>query len=40
LKNISFGKTKTDTRGRFEMKLKAGENDLGQAKVDPKLLKK
>ena len=40
LKNISFGKTKTDTRGRFEMKLKAGDNDLGQAKVDPKLLKK
>ena len=40
LKDVSFGKTKTDKRGRFEMKLKAGENDLGQAKVKATALSK
>ena len=40
VKDVSFGKTKTDKRGRFEMKIKAGENDLGQAKVKASTLTK
>jgi hypothetical protein len=33
VKNVSFKGGKTDIKGRFKMKLKPGENDLGTIKV-------
>jgi hypothetical protein len=33
VKNVSFKGGKTDTKGRFKMKLKPGSNDLGTIKV-------
>jgi plastocyanin len=33
LKNLSFAGGKSDTKGRYKVKLKAGENDLGEIKI-------
>ena len=40
LKNLTFTGGKADTKGRFKMKLKAGDNDLGEIKVPVSALKK
>jgi hypothetical protein len=33
LKSLSFTGGKTDTKGRYKVKLKAGDNDLGEIKI-------
>ena len=41
LKNVTFKGGKTDSKGRFKIKLKPGETtDLGDIKVDPSMFKK
>jgi hypothetical protein len=40
LKNVSYKGGKADGKGRFKIKLKPGENDLGDIKVSPSLFKK
>ncbi len=40
LKNATFKGGKADNRGRFKIKLKAGDNDLGDVKVAPSVFSK
>ncbi len=40
LKNVSFKGGKADSKGRFKIKLKPGDNDLGDIKVSGSLFKK
>jgi hypothetical protein len=40
LKNVSYKGGKADGKGRFKIKLKPGENDLGDIKVSPSVFKK
>ena len=40
LKNATFKGGKTDTRGRFKIKIKPGDNDLGDIKVNASMFKK
>lgn len=40
LKNVAFKGGKADTKGRFKLKLQAGDNDLGEIKVPVAALKK
>lgn len=40
LKNVSFKGGKADTKGRFKIKLKPGDNNLGEIKVSGSVFKK
>jgi plastocyanin len=40
LKNVTYKGGKADTRGRFKIKLKPGDNDLGDINVSPSIFKK
>lgn len=40
LKGVAFKGGKADTKGTFKLKIKPGENDLGDIKVSPSLFKK
>lgn len=40
LKNATYTGGKTSKKGRAKIKIKEGKNDIGEVKVDPKVLKK
>jgi hypothetical protein len=40
LKNAAYKGGKANAQGRFKIKLKAGDNDLGDIKVAPSVFKK